>query len=809
MTTSMTFIERQKELENNYKTNAVGKKRAQIAKAIEAKTETDNVYSKNLLLDFSEIIYEYNVSLFKKQGMSKNIVVTKHLKPLQAAWLESESDKVYDNEVFLHSLSVASVILDCLTSEPALTSVAHKMARVTGRCFNYDKETMELVNGNFITHFTKVIENLSLNCEYFDISQFNSVYYLKTTEVWKTYCAKVNDNLTVSTTQYGPMIAKPLDHHDLISTEGGLYDTYSPLLKKPNKLNGKVLPHIEKFNSKENKAFFDWVNNIQNIGYVINHNLFSKIQEMKAQGFEFEDFKTNAEDYTDAIEKETAHIVLQKNKVKTYWFERKEAERKAKATEEEPFVPGELELVTEKGEAWIRRGQKSIYREQVKLTNYIYDQCNQFANDTFYFNVFFCSRPRMYYYASWGLSPQGNELSKAMLCFADKETLTKKGVHELFNTLGNALGKDKIDITIKNEFARSWYANWSVKQDWSVFFTEKFEEPVTALAVALELVEYYKDPLNYKSGFVNHRDARISGSSLIGTTLRSKKAMALSSVLDSEVDTTSLPDAYQLCADEAYTLALNLANKGDSKAKVLVDLKDILFTRANFKHPFMITTNYGGTYYGLQKKHQELFSQVEELLDIDVEIKSLFTKLTNQAIGKLLPCCMGFLKVAKEVGTEVGKARDCLAFNNPITGFPFSVVERVKKKTVLDVQGSRRFQLVTYTYTDKINYRKYSSSCSPHLIHQTDFTCLFMATTHKNLLGKPVALIHDSIGVHANYAGEELREAYGSGLQTLANSNYWEDTFKQLGIHPDRVPHVNTATQADVDSITTSRHILV
>lgn len=733
------------ELENHLFTTALGKVRKSIQDAQKRGEEMSLTYGQKVFDIVYPVVYNHIKEQVLRHDSYRVWTISKLLKPAYTEYLEetaNPSDTDKNNPLYINALSISYALVNSLSKEPYLREVLNKSVKVTCRQFNNTFTVAQEERASMMSFYGRVIDDVVNSTNIFTLQQEEGRdIYLAITIDWVEIIERGCETAETNATEFGPMVCKPIPHKDLVSHEGGYLTTGSPLIKRPTKeleeVDGKVQrglrrthKAVESFTAETHPEYFEYVNKAQETPFSVNTKLLNMISLLRDEGYEFDEYRILKDGYSEVIKKETAGNIATRNKYREKFAnyiakiikgEIKVSTMKSYMTEEN----AKYEPITEGSEKLEKRKVVAKYDSQIKKSMHLFSQAEQFSQyENIYYPVFVDFRGRVYPYVQYGLSPQGCEMSKALLQLGNKHKLTAEGIRQLYATLANTLGYDKMNFDLKVEKAREWYASWN--GDYTIFPRNiaridnegnevQFDEPINAMAIVMELVEYAKNP-DYLCGYIAHRDARCSGSSLIGTSLRDRKAMRLTSVIEHGVDTTRLPDAYGITAQEALMLTKAKADKGDDVAMQLYLMRDELFTRNNFKHPVMVNISYGGTEFGLSERHKQLFADHPVLSELNAEARKLFTKITMKALDKALPACMKFLKAIKEVSKELSTRDGEIAYNNPVTGFPVVQHSFEVKKKQIKIQGNyRTVDLVLKHYTKKIDGRAICSAASPNL----------------------------------------------------------------------------------------------
>lgn len=771
-------------------------------------SEYNTSYGASAIETIVPVVESYLIKMVDRRGQHHNKFWWNILRPLISS---TASDKKPA------STSVADIValnlVSQLSKKPTLTSVIRKISDAVHNLLDMTFDDREEHLEQTLKFFLGVLQCIEEEADVIVLSNIdNEGYRVVATSQWYGLMDEAMNSLGAYTSVYKPMVCEPIPHTSLFDELSGYLVTRSPLLKKKVRVNGKVHDALTSFTFHNHPEFYAETNKVQATPYTINRKVFEVLRSLYGKGKFFEEFPLSIEQKEATIDEEHQKVVSAQNKLNAYYAQRQGIEFKE---------------VGVKGSNKLRKKVVSKWEEAVRKTNDILSDAEFYAGyDKIWFPVYFDNRGRRFTYVPTGnLTYMGTELAKALLLFADQKALTKQGIRQLFYTLGNALGMDKLPLHIKGIKAVKWWqAHESefMNGNFDVFVDEQsmFDEPINALAVVMELVSFKKDS-SYLSGYIAHRDARCSGASIIGTLLNDEKAMTLTSVLEtSQKAVERLPDAYQATADVGYALNVETQQRGaqaltapfDAQASAPSSLyfeehKEELFKRSVWKTPTMVYSAYGASRSTIHsgKEGDGGNKKAFEEAGLNIDHLGAFTDLMVSALETTLPSCAAYKDQMKKVSSEFLKANDYWGFINPVTKFPVIRRKTVVVEKELESPGIfQRIRLVLKKTTDELNVRKAVSATSPDTIHAIDSTLLVMVG-QKVGDAFPIATIHDSIGSHPNDVPMVVK-AYAESMYELATSNVIDSVFEQLG---GVAPKKGTLSPDQFEAIKNSKHVLV
>ena len=397
-----------------------------------------------------------------------------------------------------------------------------------------------------------------------------------------------------------------------------------------------------------------------------------------------------------------------------------------------------------------------------------------------YFPHNFDYRGRMYPIPI-GLSPQGNDVAKGLLEFADPVELTQYGVVECVSYLASVYGYDK--------------ENWDTRYKLGL---ELMQDPETSYKNAEEpyvFAQIWDLIWQVNSGNRMSRVAIAIDGSCNG--LQHMSAITLDKDGGKNVNVSNHKnryDIYSIIANKSVDIMeekLSYYNKvgiGDEKEELelqlLPELIDIMKgdkSRKIAKRPVMINP-YGGSFNGYKGY---VLESLKEYYPVHGNQRSagVLTKYINEAMRQNLKggnlykkwVSSAFKNVADSIKSHT---EGSIYFRTPDGFVVRNLQYEVKSKTfdiksLVDRTGARKIKL--QRVTDKINARKISTAIQPNIIHSLDATHLRMSALKMVDNGlEQLWFIHDSFATNPNDIG-------------MLNK-YTRETFVEL-YHPDSDKH--------------------
>jgi DNA-directed RNA polymerase len=411
----------------------------------------------------------------------------------------------------------------------------------------------------------------------------------------------------------------------------------------------------------------------------------------------------------------------------------------------------------QKGDKAWRAAAAKAYRESERLRNARRDvegnlnvAERMLLRDRFYF-VYTMDRRGRLYAASDYLNPQGTDIAKALLRFAEGVPFGEHGVRWLAIHGANRYGHNKVSFDERVAWVRANEQNIMASaadplsnRFWAMQETDK---PWQFLAFCKEWVALraWVAAGHAARDFASHLPVSVDG-----TCNGLQHLTMLMRDQDGAVATNLTPsdkpqDIYQRVADEANRLL------GTKKV-----------TRKMAKRPTM-TLPYGSTHNGVTKQLKEVI-EAELPEENSFELAKALTPVVRKAIGNVVmkaPHAMAWLQ---EVVRVYSRAELALWWTTP-SGFP--VVHRYMKtkgKSLDHIIAGTRHQLTLEIEDTELDKRKQLNAIVANYIHSLDAAHLVYTIDFAVQKGiKAFSAVHDSYGTHAGkmeVLAEELRRAF-------------------------------------------------
>lgn len=372
------------------------------------------------------------------------------------------------------------------------------------------------------------------------------------------------------------------------------------------------------------------------------------------------------------------------------------------------------------------------------------------GHERMWFPVFVDSRGRWYYRGS--PNPQGSDMSKGVLHFADKKPLGKRGLFWLKVHIANSFGFDKKDMETRAAWTdQHWEAierALDAPEDYpDVWGTDA---PWVMYSAAYELREAYRsgDPYSYECGVPVAKDATCSGLQHFSALLRDPIGGKFVNLTES---TGTKEDIYMKVADNT----LMVIRKDSENPDPLVSVPARFWLkhgvpRALVKKPVM-TYVYGATFIGVVWHVEayiddELKGVIPDAEPVNPYSQYLARKLF-QGISSTVPAAAAAMAWLKKVAGDTPKGQR-MVWKSP-TGFLVQHDYQDYDEHRVRVRSCGLERVLVREYNGSTKPKQMQSAIAPNFIHALDASHLAFTAKRMSELGISLVGVHDSFGTHA------------------------------------------------------------
>lgn len=383
-------------------------------------------------------------------------------------------------------------------------------------------------------------------------------------------------------------------------------------------------------------------------------------------------------------------------------------------------------------------------------------------------------RSRMYYIPQY-LNPQGSDLAKGLLLFAEGKPLGSEGLRWLSIHVANCFGYDKVNMFERRKWTGSHEKEIAavVADPMANLWWTEADKPWQFLAACFEYVGANEQGPEY----VSHLPVLVDGSC---NGLQHFSAMLRDEVCGRYVNLTVNDKPGDIYAEVAKvvegalrtdTSATGTFPPSNTKNTVLISTLaqqwlDYGITRSLAKRPVMVLP-YGGTQSAVTKYIEQYC--IEEGHPFGKTLKRacsylgvVFWQCMKQVVVKPMEA-MDWLRKASRKASATGQA---VWWTTPTKFIVCQMYKDISRRRVQTKIGQQaiRMEFTLAEETDKLDKKRQATAISPNFVHSLDASALMLTVNAMNDRGiTSFAAVHDSYGTHAcdmEILSKELREVF-------------------------------------------------
>jgi len=441
-----------------------------------------------------------------------------------------------------------------------------------------------------------------------------------------------------------------------------------------------------------------------------------------------------------------------------------------------------------------------------------YDGASDYLNaENLYFVYNMDFRGRVYC-ATSGLSPQGNDLAKSLLQFADGVRVGSTGLDWLAIHGANTFGYDKVsnDDRIKwaHDNAEKFMAVAESPLDTTPYWGSA-DKPWQFLAFVFEWAKAdFGKNRDYISKIPIGLDGSCNGIQHYSAILRDSVGGAGVNLKNSEIPS----DIYQDVADELVRI---LKNSFSSDPKARIWLKSNI-TRKLTKRPVM-TLPYGSTQQSAKQYILEWMSDSTIPQHMHQSMAVFLTPILWKAIGNVVIASRTAMSwIQKQSSRTLRKHGKPLQWLSP-SGFPVYQDYYKSKRLVIDsmmmgeiavtshgtVSDGQRIQSAYQIPTGELDLTRQRSGIAPNFIHSIDASHMIKTINACDDRIQHFAMIHDDFGTHAGntqYLWKTIREQF---VKMYTEHAPLEDWYRQQNMDDTEQPQMGNL---DIEEVLNSTY---
>ena len=408
-----------------------------------------------------------------------------------------------------------------------------------------------------------------------------------------------------------------------------------------------------------------------------------------------------------------------------------------------------------------------------------------------------------------GLQPQGPDLAKGLLRFAEGEPIGEEGAAWLAVHIANTYGQDKIpldervDWVMENEgkILEAAMDPLGAGRDW---WTEA-DDPWQHLAACLDWLGYSIEGPTFRSRVPVAFDGSNNGLQHYSAMLRDRQGGKATNLVPLEKPA----DIYSEVLDKVVARCQQTAQREDDdhQEEALNWLQSGELDRKLCKRPCM-TMPYGSKRYGIREQLVEELQarETEELSGSGYREAHYLSGELWDAIGETVVAAREGMDFLQELARLAAAEGLPIHWTSPI-GLPVQQDYRSAKDRLVKTRwAGNLLQLKLKEDTDKIDKRRQANGIGPNVVHSLDASAMMLtvlAAKHEGL--HSFSMVHDSFGTCAGRAGDLfriLREEFVRMYKEPVLEQLVEEISAQLSPESkEEVPEIPPKGTLDIEEV--------
>lgn len=472
--------------------------------------------------------------------------------------------------------------------------------------------------------------------------------------------------------------------------------------------------------------------------------------------------------------------------------------------------PGDLKVLREYKRAYARAKSLEFHRHQeVRGSLLFHTVVREIENEKaiwFPHNLDF--RGRLYPIPT-ALSPQGDDLSKGVLEFADGKRVGKRGIFwlavHLANTLGDTPTGQKVSrMTLEERETWTWANKERIAataaDPWSDLWWTEADDPFQFLAACIAWMGVMFAGEDYVCHLPVAVDGACNGLQHFAGMLRDEEGAKAVNVYPNERPR----DVYSDVTDKVRDILVTEAGENPLARRWL---RSGVVKRKLCKRPTM-TFGYGSKPFGMSAQlreyvqtdvpnwaavEQEYFMQVPDddpdgiPYPVTKQATAYLAGVIWRALEETVQGAFGAMAWMQEVSRIVAKGGRPVEWTVAETNFPvmqagWKYYKRDRKRVLTHLYGGVPYRpLHQPVKENQPDTRKQANGVSPNFVHSLDAAALQLAVTMANHDGvEHFAMVHDSFGTHPSDMDVLLRATRQGFFHLYSRNDVIEEFYHEL-----------------------------
>lgn len=609
-----------------------------------------------------------------------------------------------------------------------------------------------------------------------------------------------NEKLEVMQPFFLPMVCPPKDWTGIL--DGGYI---SPYLKKNKLIKNNSKDYLKKLSTASMPMVYEAVNHIQATPWQINQDVLNVVNELWEIG------KAVAE----LPDREDEALM-------PYPYPEKD-------TKTDSYTEEEIEVIKKWKRETYEIHKRNVQKRSVRiLTSQILRIAEQFKNyEKIYFPYQMDFRGRLYPIPVL-LQPQGSDLAKGLLRFAEGKPVDENSIKWLQIHGANVYGYDKESYEKRIEWTKmhtdeiqSYAKNPLLNRGWT-----EADKPFQFLAFCFEYSSYLSNPELFRTHIPIQLDGTCNGLQHYSALLKDPVGGAAVNLINSEKPS----DIYGKVAEKLeeklnerrYTSITTDRAMQDAQMEydrlLATHWLELGINRKLTKRPVMVLP-YGGTLLSCREYIGEYltdnyspnfiwehFKIGDNPTDCNYKVSAWLSKYLWEAIQETLQAAIVGMAYLKKLARVVTNQKQYLEWLTPAGLLVRQAYPARKQKEIkTELFGSIIKTRINIDDNSILDGQRQVNGICPNFIHSLDAACLMLYILKCKKAGiNSIMSVHDCYGTHASdteKSAKFLREAFVEIYKQPILEQFTEDVLLLANIENIDIPELPESGGLDIESV--------
>lgn len=604
-----------------------------------------------------------------------------------------------------------------------------------------------------------------------------------------------NEKLEVMRPFFLPMICPPKDWTNIL--EGGYI---SPYLKKNKLVKNNNKDYLKKLSTAKMPMVYEAINHIQATAWQINSRVLKVVQDLWEIGSAV----------AELPDREDEALI-------PYPYPEKD-------TKTDSYTEEEIEVIKkwkrETYEIHKRNVQKRSVRILVAQVLRIAEQFKKYEKIYFPYQMDF--RGRLYPIPVL-LQPQGSDLAKGLLRFAEGKKVDENSIKWLQIHGANIFGYDKESyqkriewVLERHEILKAYVDNPLENRGWT-----EADKPFQFLAWCFEYVDYLNNPSEFRTHIPIQLDGTCNGLQHYSALLRDPVGGSAVNLVNTEKPSDIYAKVAEKLEEKLNAIKNNKQPLFGNDIKLANDWLNIGINRKLTKRPVMVLP-YGGTLLSCREYIGEYltdnyspnfiwehFKIGDNPTDCIYKVSVWLAKYLWESIQETLQAAIIGMAYLRKLSRILTNKKLYLEWLTPAgllirQAYP----ARKQKEVKTELYGSIIKVRVNIDDESTLDSQRQVNGVCPNFIHSLDAACLMLYLIKCKKAGiNSIMSVHDCYGTHATdteLSAKFLREAFVEIYRQPILESFTEDILATVEINDMELPEIPPKGELDIEEVLNS-----